>query len=64
MMQQLKTLKNMFLGFPPNFDITDPKARKEVFEETWSGSLFTGGLSLLQYGLKVLVQQTCNVNSN
>lgn len=32
----------------PQFDITDPKARKEIFEETWSGSLFTGGLSLIQ----------------
>jgi hypothetical protein len=45
------TVKNVEKYVPwasPNFDITDPKARKEIFEETWSGSLFTGGLSLLQ----------------
>jgi hypothetical protein len=44
----VKNVEKYVPWFSPNFDITDPKARKEVFEETWSGSLFTGGLSLLQ----------------
>lgn len=45
---KVKNVEKYVPWVSPNFDITDPKARKEIFEETWSGSLFTGGLSLIQ----------------
>jgi hypothetical protein len=32
----------------PDFNITDPKQRTQAFEESWSGAILTGGLSLLQ----------------
>lgn len=45
---QNESVAKYFPWLSPDFDLTDPKQRTAAFEDSWSGALFTGGLSLAQ----------------